>query len=236
IPMTLDIEKIHTLLDWHIDALRQAMEAKTAVASTNGNGSVAKADVARARAEIQYRRGRLEEHKNDLAQDLRAVEAQLDHLRGRIQAGEITREQFDEGERELVRIKSDLTKAKSLVARALAAESPEEVPRPRGTFIDRMARVGMDTTDNVDRWLARSAAMLLVVALFTPGPENISLLGAAQRAGGLSGAAFIWIGLPILSALLLFMVSVLRPRERRGLIELGAWFVVATTMGIAWHE
>ncbi|GMV99234.1 MAG: hypothetical protein AMXMBFR84_03730 [Candidatus Hydrogenedentota bacterium] len=244
IPMTLDVDKIHTILDWHVDGLREALEAKQELrnpgpASNGHAGSPAEAlqaIKARYNAEAQYRRARLEEYKADLAQDLKAVDAQLDHLRGKIQAAQITREQFDEGERDLTRLKSDLAKARSLVSRALAAKSAAEVPHPRGTFIERLARVGLDTTDPVDRWLLRASAVVLASSVFIPGPGGMSLASVWSSFSDETAYAHLWfIGLLITAAALL-PVSFVRPRERRGLVEVMLWLAVMLITGIAWFE
>ncbi|MBM3290874.1 MAG: hypothetical protein FJY92_12050, partial [Candidatus Hydrogenedentes bacterium] len=131
-----------TLLDCHVESLRgaladraQAERKLTEAKKLNAADATAdaKAQHERTQARVQHARERLEQLADDYSNDVQAIDAQLDHTRGRLQVGQIKREEFSQTEEGLLRAKTDLAKARALVVRALNANGADEVPRARGT-------------------------------------------------------------------------------------------------------
>ncbi|GMU91930.1 MAG: hypothetical protein AMXMBFR4_09880 [Candidatus Hydrogenedentota bacterium] len=243
-----------TLLDWHTEALRQAFvrraaaERKLAEArrmkpppgSTDkpmeGAKAEAKAELERAQSQISYSRDRLEQLADDYSNDLQSIDAQLDHTRGRMQVGQITRDEFNRIEESLIRSKTDLTKARSLLVRAINANSADEVPRVRGTFVQRLAHTRPNLRAPGDAWIAWIATALVLGALFLPVIGDLSPIQAV-RAHAASASNHHWLmSFPIASALALAVASLLPSGYVRGMTYCGIWVLMCVLSTAFLHE
>jgi hypothetical protein len=147
--------------------------------------------------------------------------------RGQVQTAEIGRERFNQLEAEYLRTKQDLAKARALVARALNANSAQDVPHPRGTFIQRLARAGGELPVAVDAWLGWAGATLTVVAVLLPVAGGMSALAVVS---GIEGSGHTPVTFPLLLAVVLTCTAFLRSSKTRGLILTAAWFAGAVTV------
>lgn len=215
-----EIDDNATLLDAHIESLRHALErraiserklseAKRTRSGDSTAGSLhdivadARAEHERSQAQVQHARERLEQLADDYTNDVHAVEAHLDHVRGRLQVGQLNRAAFNDAEEKLLRAKTDFVKARSLVVRALNANSTDEVPRPRGTFIARLAHGRPGFRAPNDAWLAWAGAAMLLGSLFLPlGDSRTALQLMRADAGGGGGVLLtvVPIALAVVSA------------------------------------
>jgi len=159
------------LVDWWVQSLRDAMvrreqqertcaeldrmksEERVSPGDVDLRRAEAAAEAGRAKADIAFCRERLEELGRDYAGDQRTLAAQLDLLRGRLDVGEIYRDQFDDDEKALLGIKADLAKACDLIKRSLSANSAQDVPRPHGTYLGRLAEGGTARRVPPDAWI-----------------------------------------------------------------------------------
>jgi len=239
-----------TLLDGHIDNLRSALAArahaerriseakKLQQPSSNGSsGDVvaeAKAQHERTQAQVQYARERLEQLADDYSNDVQAIDAQLDHTRGRLQVGQIKRDEFLQLEEGLLRAKADLTKARALVVRALNANSAEEVPRPRGTFVARLAHGKPGLRAPVDAWIAWAGAALVLAALFLPIAFGHNALTLARVDASVTSK---W-GLiaPIVVAVFAVAISFIPRIPVRGLGYCALWLLASLLSTAFLHE
>lgn len=156
-----------------MDAMRktdQAYQGKLAMTHRDTEGEKALADAA-----VEFYRERLKQAKSDLSNDIQGVEAQLELALGRLQVSEIDRVQFENEERYLVSAKTDCAKARSVVVRALSANTAPDVPSLRGTFLARLARRGEDDTFGLDSYLAWGSALVLFIGIFLPAGGNMSV-------------------------------------------------------------
>lgn len=231
-----------TLLDGHIEGLRQSLSARAhaerklteakKIKSASGNGvsavelvADAKAQHERAQAQVQYARERLEQLADDYSNDVQAIDAQLDHARGRLQVGQLKREEFAQTEEHLLRAKTDLTKARALVVRALNANNADEVPRARGTFVARLAHGKPGLRAPVDAWVAWAGAGLVLVSLFLPIGDGKTALQLA-RLDSASGATGHWFVLfPIFVAVLSVLTAFVPGLSARGLGYCAVWLL-----------
>lgn len=249
-----EIDDVETLLDYHIEDLRRALadraqaerklsEAKKLKSPPTGNGrsikevvADAKAQHERTQARVQHARERLEQLADDYSNDMQAIDAQLDHTRGRLQVGQIKREQFAEVEEELRRAKTDLTKARSLVVRALNANSAEEVPRARGTFVARLAHGKPGLRAPADAWVAWGGAALVLVALFLPIAGGQSALDLARLDSGAGSTAFWFALFPIAIAVIAVAVAFIPNVSARGLGYCTVWLLACLLTAAFLHE
>ena len=251
-PIPLETEEQENLLTHHTTALREAFqeisEARRQRAEIDrlrarddaprdleAKRAQARANKKMAEAAVLFWRGRLEQLKMDYDRDAEIVSAQLDVARGKLQAGDIARPQFDQTEAQLLRAKTDLAKAKAVIDRALQAQEVQDVPHPRGTFLSRLT-----FADGIgygpDSWMAWGGALLILVALVLPATlGNLSLFSAffdPNRSGGGAGL-LLW---PIMYALLVAMAAALPNPVLRGR-ALGLLWLAATLFAvIAVHE
>ncbi len=116
-----------------------------------------------ARAAARFFLDRLERLKKDFTADIETVDAQMEAVRDRLKADEITRQQYDETERSLLHAKKDLAKARSMASRALAANTLTDLPRPGGTFLQRLG-FASDKPATPAMWLG-----LALLAIWTAG-------------------------------------------------------------------
>ncbi|HRI89791.1 MAG TPA: hypothetical protein PK869_16065, partial [Candidatus Hydrogenedentes bacterium] len=249
-----EIEDSATLLDAHIDGLRQALARRAsaertlsevkrlkpdATSGARSQGEIladAKAEHERAQAQVQYARERLEQLADDCSNDVQAAEAQLDHMRGRLQVGQIKREQFTAEEEVLARAKTDLTKARALVVRALNANGAEEVPRARGTFVARLAHGKPGLRAPVDAWVAWSGAALVLAALFVPVTDGKTALQLAGADAAVSNMAHWFVSFPIAIAVAAAAVALIPRLSVRGLAYCAVWLLGSLLAAAFLHE
>ena len=196
----------------------------------------AEAERTRARARVQFCRERLEQLAEDFASDMEGLDAQLDHARGRLKAGRIGREEFNAAERRCTGARSDLAKARALVVRALSANTVDEVPRLRGTFLGRLAKPVKPARTPAESWVAFVSAALMLFALFLPvagesTPLNLYRTLAAQ------GAEAHWlVSFPMACAILVALISFIPQRAARGLLLAVIWLLAGLLSAVYLHE
>jgi hypothetical protein len=243
-----------TLLDWHIEALRQAFGRRAAAerklaevkrmkpppGSTDkpieGAKAEAKAELERAQSQVSYSRDRLEQLADDYSNDIQSIDAQLDHTRGRMQVGQIRRDEFNSIEDSLIRSKTDLVKARSLLVRAINANSAGEVPRVRGTFVERLAHTRPTLQAPADAWIAWVAAALVLGALFLPVIGELSPIQAVRAHAASAGSHHWLLSFPIASALALVVASLLPGGYLRGMTYCGIWVLMCVLSTAFLHE
>lgn len=243
-----------TLLDWHVEGLRHALsgraqaERKLAEVKRMKSGpglpprtieectAEARAELERAQSLVQFTRERLEQLAEDYSNDIQAVDAQLDHARGRLQAGQLRREQFNASERELIRAKSDLTKARALVVRALSANAADEVPRPRGTFVARLAHGRREFGAPLEAWLTWIGAALIVLSIVLPVAGDRSALRLLQDFPAAAGQAHWLATFPIAVAVLLLVLGFIPDRVVRGWASECVWVAACAISAVFMHE
>ena len=179
-----------------------------------------------ARNAVAFQLARLEQLEKDYKSDLETIRAQEDAARDRLKLGEIERGDYDASARLLLRAKKDVARAQTVVARALAANTPNDVPRPQGTFVERLGlkeKIG-PAPDALVAWVS---ALALAVGVVLPVVGNLSLIAAFRDFQGLSGAAWSFLA-PLTVALAVAAATVLSKPLTRGGVLLGVWCVGMT--------
>lgn len=247
------------LVNAHIASLRDAMEKRaeaertlTEVDRMSEGDSTAKRGLKEARkdakaqrrvalANLGFYRARLDKLADDYTSDIETVGAQLDLARGRLQVGDLLRADFDEIEKILLKAKIDAAKAGSLINRTLSANSAQDVPQPRGTFLQRLTFRDADSGIGVDSWLTWSAAAFMVVGTLLPAMEGASLLGAFRTFDLPQGILRLALLGPIFLAVVAAGVAAIPSFIVRGRSTIalwlvfmlaGAWFIRATDHGL----
>ncbi len=197
--------------------------------------ALAQANRERALAQIQYYRKRLDQRLHDYASDLEAVAAQLDHARGRHQAGSLPTPRFTELERELLRGKTDLVKGRDLIKRALAANSEHDVPAARGTFMQRLTRLDNDAGATLEQGLAWASVVTMLGALFLPLTGDVSPAGAWQAYSGSSGGIWLVI-VPVLAAAMTAATVMVSAAPIRGALMAGSALIALFVFHFFFHE
>jgi hypothetical protein len=184
------------------------------------------AERARSEATIAFIRGRLQQLDGDYTAETRAIEAQLDSARSALQAGKISRPQFDLSEGELLVAKADLAKTRMLIQRTLSAPGARDVPKVKGTFLGRLAQP-KEQGPQIDVVVAVVAAIFVGLAILVPGVG-----GLRPTATGQSGlpVGFFWG--PFLGALAILVTAFVPYRSVRGMILCLVWFILF--VGSAW--
>ncbi len=243
-----------SLLNAHVDELRNAFEQRSSAERKLGEAermktgaamsersveeclADAEANRSRARARLQFCRERLEQLAEDFASDMDGLDAQLDHARGRLKAGRIDREEFNEVERRCLRARGDLTKARALVVRALAANTMDDVPRLRGTFLDRLAKPTKPTRTPAESWVAFVSAALMLFVLFLPIAGESTPL-ELYRTLAAQGAESHWlVSFPMVTAILIALLSFVPQRTVRGLALAVVWLLAGLLSAVYFHE
>jgi hypothetical protein len=252
VPVTFpkDVDESHALLDWHVEGLREGLsrlgQAERKLAELDrleagGTDVATQRDVcggahARAASEVVFRRARLDQLKHDYTNEIQSVNSHIDLARGRRQVGEIDAKRQAVIERDLLRAKADLAKACDLITRALSANTAQDVPLHRGTFIHRLARAGQDTRLPVDSWLAWAAALVLLATLFLPAVGDLSPVAAFRLLRGPAPQVHWLITGPVLTALLLSVAACIPRTGIRGVL-FSVICVVGAVAGVQYfHE
>jgi len=242
------------LLNGHIEELRAAFEQrafserklseaermKTGAAMSERSVEECRAEAdaerTRARARLQFCRERLEQMAEDFASDMESLDAQLDHTRGRLKAGRIGREEFNAVERRCTGARSDLAKARALVARALSANAVDEVPRLRGTFLGRLAKPVAPARTPAESWVAFVSAALMFLALFLPVAGDATPLNLYRTLAAQGGDAHWLVSFPMVCAILIALVSFVPQRAARGLLLALVWLLAGLLSAVYLHE
>jgi hypothetical protein len=180
---------------------------------------VEEAALQRARARVEFVRGRLEQLIQDCDNDTRAVRAHLEDAQARAGRGEFDSAAFGHIERDMLRVQSEYNESRTLARQALRAENAQEVPQARGSLIRRMAATPEDEAlFSADRILAWASTLSLALATVLP-------LAAGQPGSNLTHFPFLVAGM-LLAAIAFGSVALLRDRDLRGggmlLIWMGA--------------
>ncbi len=186
-------------LQVYLEELRRAMEVKDRAARKIAEGKKLAADgnlpkssldsiraeekgvAARADSAIEFFRGRLSQLMADFEHDVKAANAQVELARSRLKVGEIDRAQYERIERDLVRVRNDMAKARALTRRALSAGSARDVPAAAGTFLERMAKTHDGERLTPDVGLACAAALLFLVTIVLPSIAGHSPIAAFRQ-------------------------------------------------------
>ncbi|MCX5759021.1 MAG: hypothetical protein NTU83_11045 [Candidatus Hydrogenedentes bacterium] len=249
-------EHYRSLFDEHIEALRDALarreRAELRMNETNllrADGSMselvladcrahAQAEKARAESEVTFRRRRLEQLSADYAGDVQTIQAARDRLARQLKDRMLDASLYDSLERDLVRAQNDCANVHGVIARALIASTPQDVPAPHGSFIKRMARpapspsLGGDT----DCWLAWGSAVALGLSVFLPVVDDLSPVRAYQELS-FQGQVVHWVmTLPVLLGVLVTLAGVLPWRIARGISLLGLWLIATVAAASFIHE
>ncbi|HPC18402.1 MAG TPA: hypothetical protein P5318_13195 [Candidatus Hydrogenedentes bacterium] len=245
-----------SLFDEHISALREALlrreraelrlnETKRLRTGASMSASVladcrahAQAEKARADAEVTFRRKRLEQLSADYAGDVQTIQAARDRLARQLKEGTIDISLHNSLERDMVRAQNDCASVHSVIARALIASAPQDVPSPHGSLIRRMARpvvppgMGSDT----DSWIAWSAAIALGLSVFLPVVDDLSPVRAYQEHLFRGQTAHWAMTLPILVGVLVTLAGALPWRMTRGVALTMLWLGVTVAAAGFIHE
>lgn len=181
-----------------------------------------------ARARVGFYQDRLQQLKKDYTSDLETATAALTVARDKLRVDEMTREDYDALDREILRSKKDIARAQSIIARALGANSASDVPSPKGTFLERLG-VSDGAPTGADAIAGYAAVLLLVASIFAPSIGTKSLISTAIELGDSAGASAWLFLLPIALAAIAGMASPLPDRRWRGwlLISGGGIGIVA---------
>ena len=248
ITFPLEVRTGAALLDQHIEALRAAMRERAAAERKLAEWQRIERERAlptqeielgrreseairlRAAAAVAFVRGRLEQAVQDSEQDNKAIKSFVDSQRGRVQAAELDAPTFKALETRLLGAQDDNVKARELARRALAANSPADVPRPASTLMQRLA-AGENAPANglgLDSWFSWAAAALMLITIAVP-------LARQQPGGNLSLAPGLSFGL-FMAAGALSMLAVLPSRGLRALLLNVVWTVLCIAGTAYLHE
>ncbi len=241
------------LLNAHVDELREALEEralaerklseaermKTGAAMSERSVEECRAEAdgerMRARAHVQFCRERLEQLAEDYASDADGLDAQLDHVRGRLKAGRIDRDEFNGIESRCIKARSDLAKARVMVVRALNANTSEEVPRLRGTFLSRLAKPGPPSRTPAESWVAFVSAALMLFVLFLPVTGQATPLNLFRNLAAQEPDAHWLVSFPMVTAILVALVSFMPQRAARGVFLAAIWLFAGLLSAVYIH-
>ncbi len=249
-------EHYRSLFDEHIEALRDALtrreRAELRLSETNrlrADGSMselvladcrahAQAEKARAESEVTFRRKRLEQLSADYAGDIQTIQAARDRLTRQLKDRMLDASLHDSLERDLVRAQNDCANVHGVIAHALIASTPQDVPAPHGSLIKRMARpvASPNLGGDMDCWLAWGSAVALGLSVFLPVVDDLSPIRAYQELS-FQGEVIHWVmTLPVLLGVLVTLAGILPWRIARGISLMGLWLIA--TVAAAWfvHE
>lgn len=185
-----------------------------------------------ARAAVRFYLSRLKRLKKDFAGDIETVNAQMETARDRLKTDEIGRQQYDDIEQGLLRAKKDLAKARSVVSRALIANTSADLPHPGGTFLERLG-FSSDKEITPDMWLGWLSALALSAALFLPLVGDASLLRALLEYQGLGSFAIL---VPIAVAIAVAIATRVSENVTRGFALLLIWAAGMSIMAYGLYQ
>lgn len=156
----------------------------------------AEARVQRARARVEFERGRAEQFIQDCESDIRAIRAHLEEAQAGVGGGSITAQAYAEIERQMLQAQGDLNESRALARKALRAERPAEVPGPKSTFIRRMKKRDNEPAlaENLTAWISAAGLGLTALLPLAAGQVGSNLVNfpamvAILLAGGVAFAA-----------------------------------------------
>lgn len=251
LPVPGDPEDSSNLLTAHAENLKQAFQLrKTAENKMNvlkrlGEASEGKEQARLAdaynttkgirrnvRAQITFYQQRLAELIQDYEGDLETLEAQLDVERDKVGMNELHRTEFEVIEQQFTRAKLDLAKGIDLAKRLVQANALDDVPEPRGTFLQRLGFGGSAVGNRtpIALWVA---AGLWVVSIILPSIGDSSLFKAFLDFNSTSSSVAIVFALPIIAAIASIGISFVTKNAARGFSLIGLCAV--TTLLFAFY-
>lgn len=181
----------------------------------------------RARTGVAFYRSRLQQVIQDCEDDSSAIQAHLDGKRRQLEAGKLTKDAYELLEESSFRAQVDIKRARNLATRALNANTVSDVPNPRGTFLQRLAKPGNQRGLGVDSWLAWVSGALLLAVIFVPLGDDVPGGNAAVFQG-------LTLGLFVGGAFL-GLAGTLSARLPRAM-ALGAMWLLITVAGSAYFQ
>jgi len=255
VSLPLDEPPLGTLLDFHIDGLREALlrreraerrleETKRLEAEGTMSALVladCRADCEgerrRAECEVTFRRKRLEAMKSDAVADIQSLDAYLETQRKKAESGTLEKSRYASVERDILRAQRDCRKLDDWATRALVASTADDVPHPQGTFMKRMVHVKpqrIAVNLGAEAWVAWICAFLMGVTVFLPAVDGLSPLEAFRS---FHGQPYYWVMvLPLALGALTAASQVLRPAVPRGILLLMLWMLVTIAGAAGLHE
>lgn len=242
------------LVHHHVDALREALVERqqaeqrlSELALVKQEGAMPgrgakdlrdeyKAHGRRAAARVTFYRDRLLQSKKDVASDLKVVEALVELARGHLKSGQASRREFDGIQATLTHLRIELSKTGTLIQRSLSGNTPTEIPRPRGTFIQRLAGAEEKSGLGKDSWLTWGAALLVLVGMFLPTVGPFSPLSVVFGSSFRGSASFGYVFWPVLAALFLGVAGAVPYRLTRGMMLSVFWALVTVIGAAALHQ
>jgi hypothetical protein len=182
--------------------------------------SEARAKRRQAKARAIYYQGRLKQLKQDLNGDLETIDSQMDAARDRLGISDIDRAEFDRIEAELKQAKMDIMKGLSVADRALTANTPQDVPKPQGTFLERLGFAGSDQSKPAVL-MTWAAALCLGLTIFLPAVSNLSLFQAFVEFGQTESSGTWVLLLPLVGAIGIGLTGLLSQPVMRGAVQIG---------------
>lgn len=127
----------------------------------------------RARTAVAFYRARLQQVIQDCEDDSKALKAHQSLRKEQVASAEFAKDAFEALEEAVFRAQVDIKRARNMATRALNANAVSDVPNPRGTFLERLARPGGGRGLGVDSWLAWVGSALLLAVIFVPIADNV---------------------------------------------------------------
>lgn len=233
-PLQIYIEELRSALEMRERADRKLIES----ARLEKEGAIPEQGLAHSRAEllgikrrgvaaIDFAKGRLQQLLGDYDGDLKSISAQMDLARGRLQIGEIDRNAFDRIEKDLLRTRADIAKARGIVRRAIAADASRNVPAAAGTFIQRLGAAKTGDEIPADAWVAWAGAVALLVTVVLPFVDNTAPVNIIRQQ---AAPNVHWLAsLPAGAAVLAIAAAFVPQAVARGFLFLVIW--AAATLG-----
>jgi len=250
-----DPEESSTLLNVHAENLKQAFytrknaenkmnEIKRLGETSKGKEKARLADVydttkgarRNARVQIRFYQQRLDQLVQDYESDLETLDAQLEAVRDKMGMQELAPAEFEAAEKRFNHAKTDITKGIALAKRLIHANSLDDVPQPRGTFLQRLGFGRDSSTDKKTRIALWIAASLWLISILLPSVGDSSLLKAFSNFNGTSSTVAIIFALPIIAAIATIGISVLANNAARGFSLMGLWAITALLLAYCVNE
>lgn len=182
----------------------------------------------RARTGVAFYRARLQQVIQDCEEDSSAIQAHLDQKRRQLESGAVTKGAYQVLEESLFRAQLDIKRARNLATRALNANTISDVPNPRGTFLERLARPGTQQRAlGIDSWLGWLGSALLLSVIFVPLGDDVPGGNPAVFQG-------LTLGLFVGGAFLGLSVTIAARVPRA--LALGCVWLILTLAGAAYFQ
>ncbi|MBI1319459.1 MAG: hypothetical protein GC168_11005 [Candidatus Hydrogenedens sp.] len=227
VSFSIDSTDAEHFLESHLTALRAALrDRESARRKVEGSRRMAHEDgisvresqrlerieeaaLKRARARVEFVRGRLEQLMQDCDNDSRAVRAHLEDAQARAARGEFDANEFAHIEQEMLRIQSEYNESRTLARQGLRAENAQEVPQARNSLVRRVAAAPAEQVlFSADRIMAWGSTIALALSTVLP-------LVSGQSASNLHLFPFL-VGGMLLGAIAFGSLGLVTDREVRG--------------------